>query len=66
MVVDAFSQEQPKDSLANLNDSIVYKSPYGIRLGLDISKPILVSVDGNYNNGFEIVGDYRISKRLFL
>ena len=66
MVVDAFSHEQPKDSLANLNDSIVYKSPYGIRLGLDISKPILVSVDGNYNNGFEIVGDYRISKRLFL
>ncbi|MHB0755309.1 DUF6048 family protein [Polaribacter sp. M15] len=66
IVVDAFSQEQPKDSLAILNDSVVYKSPYGIRLGIDISKPILASVDGNYNNGFEIVADYRIKKRLFI
>jgi hypothetical protein len=66
VVVDAFSQEQPKDSLTTGKDSIVYKSPYGIRLGVDISKPILAQVDGSYNNGFEIVGDYRLTKRLYV
>lgn len=65
-VVDLFSQEQPKDSTTVTQDSIVYKTPYGIRLGLDISKPIKASVDGDYNNGLEIVADYRIKKRLFL
>ena len=65
-VVDGFSQEQPKDSLSTPKDSIVYKSPYGIRVGIDISKPILALVDGDYNNGFEIVADYRITKRLFI
>lgn len=64
-VVDGFSQEQPKDSLTSAKDSIAYKSPYGIRLGIDISKPILAQVDGDYNSGFEIVGDYRLTKRLF-
>lgn len=66
VVFDAISQEQSKDSLVNTKDSIVYKSPYGIRLGVDISKPILAQVDGSYNNGFEIVGDYRFTKRLYL
>ena len=64
--MDAISQEQPKDSLGVLNDTIIYKSPYGLRLGIDISKPIKASVDGAYNNGFEIVADYRIKKKLFL
>lgn len=64
--VKGFSQEQQKDSLAVAQDSIIYKSSYGLRLGVDISKPIKASVDGDYNNGFEIVADYRIKKRLFL
>ena len=46
-------------------DSVVYKSPYGLRLGIDISKPIKASFDKSYS-GFEIVGDYRISKRFFV
>ena len=46
-------------------DSIVYKSAYGIRLGIDISKPIKSAIDGVYS-GFEIVGDYRVSKRFFI
>ncbi|MFY9242648.1 MAG: DUF6048 family protein [Polaribacter sp.] len=63
--VDGYSQKQQKDSIINPNDSIVYKSNYGFRLGIDISKPIKSIVDGAYS-GFEIVGDYRISKRFFV
>lgn len=63
--VDGYSQEQKKDSLSTVKDSIVYKSPYGIRLGIDISKPILATTDSDYT-GFEIVGDYRIKKNLYL
>lgn len=59
-------QEQPKDSLFVANDSVVYKSAYGFRLGVDISKPIKAAIDKHYNTGFEIVGDYRISKRFYI
>jgi hypothetical protein len=61
--VDGFSQKQEvKDAE---KDTIIYKSPYGIRLGIDMSKPILAGLSASYS-GFEIVGDYRISKRLFV
>ncbi len=64
-VVDGFSQEQKKDTLINpKKDSIVYKSAYGFRVGADISKPIKAQFDGSYS-GFEIVGDYRLSKRFY-
>ena len=63
--VDGYSQEQKKDSLSTAKDSIIYKSPYGIRLGIDISKPILATIDSDYT-GYEIVGDYRIKKNLYL
>ncbi|PQJ80863.1 DUF6048 family protein [Polaribacter porphyrae] len=65
-LVDGFSQEKSKDSISSNKDSIVYKSPYGIRIGIDISKPIKASIDGEYNSGIELVGDYRITKRLFI
>lgn len=61
--VDGFSQKKENKELEK--DTIIYKSPYGIRLGIDISKPILSSLSGSYS-GFEIVGDYRITKRLFV
>ena len=63
--VDSFSQEVKEELKENKNDSIVYKSPYGIRLGLDISKPIKSFISNRYD-GFEIIGDYRISKRFFI
>ena len=66
IVVDGFSQEQIKDTINSSKDSIIYKSPYGIRLGIDISKPIKAAVDGEYNSGIELVADYRISKRFFI
>ena len=65
MVVDGFCQKQKKDSLAIPKDSITYKSPYGIRVGFDISKPILTSTSTSYT-GLEIVADYRVSESIFL
>lgn len=65
VVVSTFSQE-PTKKVEEKNDSIVYTSPYGIRLGIDISKPIKAAIDGDYNSGLEIVADYRISKRFFI
>ena len=57
-----FSQEKPKDSITL--DSISYKTNYGLRLGIDISKPILAQLSGSYS-GIEIVADYRINKRFY-
>ncbi len=64
-VFDVYSQEQKKETLKTPKDSVNYKSPYGIRIGIDISKPILAATTSSYS-GLEIVGDYRISKRLFI
>lgn len=46
-------------------DTITYKTGYGLRLGVDISKPGLSIFDKSYN-GLEIVGDYRISKKWYI
>ncbi|WP_165730141.1 DUF6048 family protein [Polaribacter sp. 20A6] len=64
--VNGQSQEQKKDTLINAKkDSIVYKSKYGLRVGVDISNPILAQFNSSYS-GLEIVGDYRIKKNLYL
>ncbi|AUC84194.1 hypothetical protein CW731_02270 [Polaribacter sp. ALD11] len=63
---EGFSQEQKKDTLLSKEiDTVIYKTNYGFRLGIDISKPIKAIVDGAYS-GFEIVGDYRIKKNLYI
>ena len=46
-------------------DSTDYKTAYGLRIGADISKPILASFDGMYS-GVELVADYRINKRFYI
>ena len=40
-------------------DSLDYKEKYGLRLGVDLSKPLRTILEENYQ-GFEINGDYRI------
>ena len=62
--VDGFSQEQITDIKETKKDSITYKSSYGFRLGIDISKPILAQFNDSYS-GLEIVGDYRLSKNFY-
>lgn len=46
-------------------DTVVYEQPYGIRVGIDLSRPIVSSFQDNYT-GFEIVGDYRLTQKLYL
>jgi len=54
-----------QESLESEKDSVVYKSNYGIRLGVDISKPVRGFIQDFYS-GFEIVADYRITENLYI
>lgn len=54
-----FAQEkETKDSISN-------KTAYGLRLGIDISKPIIGMLDSN-SSGLEFVADYRITKNWYI
>jgi len=74
--VDAFSQKPPPDSSKeNLTpkkektkakkDTIVYKTEYGLRIGVDLSRPARAFFDKSYK-GLELVGDYRITKNWYI
>ena len=52
-----FSQEKINDSL--------YKSTYGIKLGIDFSKQIRMLTEEDYK-GLVIVGDYRLFEKIHL
>tara|TARA_B100000809_G_scaffold266760_1_gene331259 strand:+ start:5194 stop:5952 length:759 start_codon:yes stop_codon:yes gene_type:complete len=67
---EAESQKKVEvDEIITKTDSITgpipFKKKYGLRVGIDISKPILSLVKDNYN-GFEIIGDYRIKRDFYL
>ncbi|MGB5648044.1 DUF6048 family protein [Muriicola sp.] len=49
---------QPKDTLS-------YKQPYGLRAGIDLSRPALSFFNSDYT-GLEIVADYRLTEVLYL
>jgi len=51
--------------LSQAKDTVAYTSPYGLRLGIDISKPIMGMIDSN-SSGIEFVADYRISKNWYV
>ena len=51
--------------LGKEKDTTEYKDRYGIRVGLDIVRPIYSFFDEN-DKGFELVGDYRLTKRFYL
>ena len=55
---NAQEEETPKDSI-KLNDK------YGLRIGLDISRPIISLFNDDFK-GFELVGDFRMSKNLYI
>ncbi|WP_241697207.1 DUF6048 family protein [Winogradskyella eckloniae] len=57
----AYAQNDKK----TINDTLVYKQKYGLRLGADISKLARTYFDDDYT-GFEIMGDYRLSKRIYI
>src|SRR5690606_21454486 len=48
-----------------VNDTIIVKQKYGLRLGGDIGKLARSFIDDDYK-GLEITGDYRLTEKLFL
>ena len=58
----AFAQQNKKETV---KDTLVYKQKYGLRLGADISKLARTFFEDNYT-GFEIMGDYRLTKKIYL
>ena len=61
--VGIVAQNKPIDT--NPKDSVEYKQSYGIRAGIDLSRPITGLLDDNYT-GFEIVADYRLTQKLYI
>lgn len=61
----SFAQEDPEIQVESLNDTIVVKQKYGLRLGGDIGKLVRSFIDDDYT-GFEISGDYRLTHKLYL
>src|SRR5210317_667428 len=49
----------------NAQDTVTYKDRYGLRVGIDVVRPIYSLIDED-TKGFEIVGDYRLTKRFYL
>ncbi|VAW11337.1 FIG00654820: hypothetical protein, partial [hydrothermal vent metagenome] len=57
------AQDKPIDLQAK--DTVVYKQAYGLRFGIDLSRP-LISVFEEEFTGFEIVGDYRLTQKYYI
>jgi hypothetical protein len=54
------------DSLAiGARDSTSFGQRYGLRVGVDLSKPVRALIDSDYS-GLEFVADYRITKKLYV
>ncbi len=49
---------------ASTQDTLNYNEKYGIRLGIDLGKPLRTLLDDNFS-GFQIVGDYRAYKNFY-
>jgi len=59
----AFGQSEPID--LNKKDTVIYKQPYGLRAGVDLSRVLVSFLEDNYT-GLEFVGDYRLTQKLYL
>lgn len=58
-----YSQSKPID--LQPKDTVAHTDSYGLRVGIDLSRPLLSFLNDNYT-GLEIVGDYRISDKLYV
>ncbi len=61
-VFAGYSQSKPIDT--NPKDTVVYEQKYGLRVGIDLSRPVVSFLQDNYT-GLEFVGDYRLTQKLF-
>ena len=64
LLIASFSVMAQEEN-SSVNDTIVVNNKYGLRIGLDLSKPVRSLVDDDYS-GFEIMGDFRITKRFYI
>jgi len=64
MSLSALAQNQDTTDPV-VSDSLKITNRYGIRLGGDLSKLIRTVLDDDYK-GFEVMGDYRLTKRLYI
>ena len=48
-----------------IQDTVEYRERYGLRVGIDLSKPLRTFLQEDYQ-GFEILGDYRIYEDYYL
>ena len=61
-----FLSEAQKDSLQiGARDSTSFGQRYGLRVVVDLSKPIRGLLDSDYS-GLEFVADYRITNKLYI
>ena len=66
LLVFCVSVKAQNDSIPKqVKDSTRIKLQYGLRLGVDIGKLLRTTLDDEYS-GFEISGDFRIKKRLYI
>ncbi len=59
----ALAQQPDKKEVSR--DTLVFKQKYGLRIGADLNKLVRTFFDDDYS-GFELMGDYRLTKRLYL
>ncbi len=57
------AQDKPVD--LQPKDTVEYKDEYGLRVGADINRLVFSFIDEDYS-GFELVGDYRLTNKLYL
>jgi len=62
MLVSFYGTAQ--ETNAPVADSLKKTNKYGLRIGADLSKPVRTLLEDGYT-GFEIVGDFRVSKRFY-
>lgn len=48
----------------NTNDSIPKVEKFGLRVGVDLAKPLRTLIEDGYS-GFEVVGDFRVTKKFY-
>lgn len=58
---------EEKDEGARAQDTVQAGAPieYGLRIGADIARPLRTLIDSDYS-GFELVGDLRIKKNIYI
>lgn len=56
---------QAQQRVETVSDSVYFNEKYGLRLGLDLSKPFRTIINKPYK-GYGIVGDFRLTKNLYI